>query len=79
MANKSVKFLCSAPGIVMLGIILWLIFIILGRMFGASYFAMASLTLIFLILLIIYLVLHLFEKKLLKKIRKCFTENDDQP
>ena len=78
-ASSKYKFLCSAPGMVFIGIILLLISIILGKFFGASYFAMASLTLIFLILLIIYLVMHLFEKKLMKKIRKCFTETDIQP
>ena len=77
--NSKYKFLCSAPGLVLIGVILLLISIILGKFFGASYFAMASLTLIFLIMLIIYLVMHLFEKKLMNKIRKCITEPDIQP
>ena len=76
-ASNQYKFLCSAPGMVLVGVILLLISIILGRLFGASYFAMATLTLCFLITLIIYLVLQLFEEKLLKKFRKFMTENDN--
>jgi hypothetical protein len=78
-ASSKYKFMCSAPGMVLMALILLLMSIILGKLFGASYFAMATLTLIFLFLLIIYLVMHLFEKKLMKKIQKCFTEPDDQP
>ena len=76
-ASNQFKFLCSAPGMVFVGVILLLISIILGRLFGASYFAMATLTLCFLITLIIYLVLQLFEEKLLKRFRKFMTENDN--
>ena len=43
--SNQFKFLCSAPGMVLVGVILLLISIILGRLFGASYFAMATVTL----------------------------------
>lgn len=71
------KFLCSAPGMVFVGVILLLGSIIFGKVCGVSYFAMATLTLIFLLVLITYLCLHLFEEKLLKKFRKFMTENDN--
>lgn len=61
----------------MLAMILFLISMLLGRLFGASFFAMASITLSFLILLIVYLCLHIFEANILKKVRNCLTKNDD--
>jgi hypothetical protein len=67
----------STPGLVLVGVILSLIIMVLGRLFGATYFAMASITVVFLILLTIYLVLHIFEAKILKKIRKSITKHED--
>ena len=58
-------------------LILVLISMLLDKLFGASYFTMASITLGFLILLTIYLCLHIFEAKILKKIRKSITKHDD--
>jgi hypothetical protein len=67
----------STPGLVLIGVILFLILMVLGRLFGATYFAMASITVGFLILLIVYLCLHIFEAKILKKIRKSITKHED--
>jgi|GEM_PF-1063659 uncharacterized membrane protein YciS (DUF1049 family) len=77
MSKKFSKFLWSAPGIIMLAMILFLISMLLGRLFGASFFVISSITAGFLICLIIYLCLHIFESKLLKKIRKCLTKTED--
>jgi hypothetical protein len=73
--NKEIWF--SIPGLVLIAAILFLAVTVLGRLFGASYFALASITVGFLILLTIYLVLHIFEAKILKKIRKSITKDED--
>jgi len=73
--NKEIWY--SAPGLILIAVILFLVLSVLGHLFGATYFAMAALTVGFLILLIVYLCLHIFEAKLLKKIRKRLTKNED--
>jgi len=71
------KFLLSPSGIVVLGVILLLFLLLIGKLFGASFFFMASITLGFLILLIVYLILHLFEGHVLQRFRKSLTKSED--
>ncbi len=63
------KFLLSKPGLIITGIgalaILWII----SRLLGASFFFIAALVVVFLILLITYLVLRLHDESLLEKIK----------
>jgi high-affinity Fe2+/Pb2+ permease len=65
------KFLLSTPGLIITGIgclaILWLI----GKLLGASFFFIAAIVIVFLILLIAYLVIRLHDEPLLEKIEKC--------
>ena len=47
--------------------LLWLI----GKLLGASFFFIAAIVIVFLILLIAYLVIRLHDEPLLEKIEKC--------
>jgi len=49
-------------------VLLWLI----GKLLGASFFFVAAIVIGFLILLIVYCVIRLYEEPLLEKIRRCF-------
>ncbi len=64
------KFLLSTPGLIIAGIgclaILWLI----GKLLGASFFFIAAIVIVFLILLITYLVIRLHDEPLLENIKK---------
>ncbi len=71
------KFLCSMPGLVLIAIVLFLVSLLLDKLFGASYSTMATLTVVFLIFLSFYLCMNLFESKLLKKIRKSIAKHED--
>ncbi len=71
------KFLCSMPGLVLIAIVLFLVSLLLDKLFGASYFTMATLTVVFLIFLSFYLSMNLFESKLLKKIRKSIGKHEN--
>jgi ABC-type transport system involved in multi-copper enzyme maturation permease subunit len=48
-------------------VLLWLI----GKLLGASFFFIAAVVIAFLILLITYFVIRLYEEPLLEKIRRC--------
>lgn len=65
------KFLLSTPGLIITGIgclaILWLV----GKLLGASFFFIAAVVIVFLIVLIAYLVIRLHDEPLLEKIKKC--------
>jgi len=71
------KFICSTPGLACIAIVLFLVSLLLDKLFGASYFTMATITVGFLIFLSFYLCMNLFESKLLKKIRKSIGKNED--
>jgi pilus assembly protein TadC len=73
--NKEIWY--STPGLILIAVILFLVLSVLSHLFGATYFTMATITVGFLLLLILYLCLHIFEAKLLKKIRKRLTKNGD--
>jgi pilus assembly protein TadC len=73
--NKEIWY--STPGLILIAVLLFLVLSVLGHLFGATYFTMATITVGFLLLLILYLCLHIFEAKLLKKIRKRLTKNGD--
>ncbi len=62
---------------ILIAVVLFLVSLLLDRVFGASYFTMASCTLAFLIFLTVYLVLRIFEGPLLKKIRKSIGKIED--
>ncbi len=72
------RFTCSTPGLILIAVVLVLVSLTLDKVFGASYFTMASITMGFLILLIVFLCVQLFEAKFLRKIRKSITENEDE-
>ncbi len=72
------RFTCSTPGLILIAVVLVLVSLTLDKVFGASYFTMVSIVTCFLVLLIIFLCVQLFEAKLIKKIRKSITENDDE-
>jgi peptidoglycan/LPS O-acetylase OafA/YrhL len=55
-------------------VLLWLI----GKLLGASFFFVAGIVIAFLILLIAYCVIRLYEEPLLEKIRRCFGIADSQ-
>ena len=59
----------STPSVVLMGIgalfLLWLI----GKLLGASFFFIAAIVIVFLILLIAYLVIRLHDEPLLEKIK----------
>jgi peptidoglycan/LPS O-acetylase OafA/YrhL len=61
-----------SPSVVLMGIgslvLLWLI----GKLLGASFFVIAGIVTAFLILLIAYLVVRLYDEPLLRKIKHCF-------
>ncbi|MGD0400751.1 MAG: hypothetical protein ABSC04_17775 [Syntrophobacteraceae bacterium] len=61
-----------SPSVILLVIgalvLLWLI----GKLLGASFFFVAAVVIAFLILLITYCVIRLYEEPLLEKIRRCF-------
>ena len=63
------KFLLSTPGLVITGVgclaILWLV----GKLLGASFFFIAAVVIVFLIVLIAYLVIRLHDEPLLEKIK----------
>jgi high-affinity Fe2+/Pb2+ permease len=63
------RFLLSTPGLIITGIgclaILWLV----GKLLGASFFFIAAIVIVFLILLIAYLVIRLHDEPLLEKIK----------
>ena len=63
------KFLLSMPGFIITGIgclaILWLV----GKLLGASFFFIAAVVIVFLIVLIAYLVIRLHDEPLLEKIK----------
>jgi high-affinity Fe2+/Pb2+ permease len=65
------KFLLSKPGLIITGIgclaILWLV----GKLLGASFFFIAAIVIVFLILLIAYLVIRLHDEPLLERIKHC--------
>jgi len=71
------KFICSTPGLVLIAIVLFLVSLLLDKLFGASYFTMATLTVCFLIFLSFYLCMNLFDSKLLRKIRKRLGNHED--
>ena len=71
------KFLCSMPGLVLIAIVLFLVSLLFDKLFGASYFTMATITVVFLIFLSFYLSMNLFESKLLKKIRKSIGKHEN--
>ncbi len=60
-----------SPSIVLMGIgvlvLLWLI----GKLVGASFFFIVAVVIGFLILLILYFVIRLYEEPLLEKIKNC--------
>lgn len=66
------------PSVILAGIgalvLLWLI----GKLFGASFFVIAGVVTAFLILLIAYLVIRLYDEPLLRKIKHCFGIPDSQ-
>jgi len=68
----------STPSIVLMGIgvlvLLWLI----GKLLGASFFFIAAIVIVFLILLIAYLVIRLHDEPLLEKIKKCLGMADSE-
>jgi hypothetical protein len=61
----------STPSVVLIGIgtlfLLWLI----GKLLGASFFFIAAIVVVFLIVLIADLVIRLHDEPLLEKIKKC--------
>ncbi len=61
----------STPSVILMGIgalaLLWLI----GKLFGASFFFIAAVVIIFLLALIAYLIMRLHDEPLLEKIKKC--------
>ena len=63
------KFLLSTPGLIITGVgclaILWLV----GKLLGASFFFIAAVVIVFLIVLIAYLVIRLHDEPLLEKIK----------
>ena len=60
------------PSVILIGIgalvLLWLI----GKLFGVSFFVIAGVVTVFLILLVAYLVIKLHDEPLLRKIKHCF-------
>jgi peptidoglycan/LPS O-acetylase OafA/YrhL len=62
----------STPSVVLIGIgvlfLLWLI----GKLLGASFFFLAAVVIVFLIVLIAYLVMRLHDEPLLRRIKHCF-------
>jgi len=64
------KFLLSTPGLIITGIgclaILWLV----EKLLGASFFFIAAIVIVFLILPIAYLVIRLHDQPLLEKIKR---------
>ena len=63
------KFLLTTPGLIITGIgclaILWLV----GKLLGASFFFIAAVVIVFLIVLIAYLIMRLHDEPLLEKIK----------
>lgn len=61
----------SAPSLILMGIgvlvLLWLI----GKLLGASFFFLCGLVVVFLLALITYLVVRLYDEPLLEKIKRC--------
>jgi len=63
------KFLLSTPGIVLMGIGALVVLWIFGKLVGASFFFIATVVIVFLIVLVSYLVIHLVDEPLLEKIK----------
>jgi len=63
------KFLLTTPGLIITGIgclaVLWLV----GKLLGASFFFIAAVVIVFLIVLIAYLIMRLHDEPLLEKIK----------
>ncbi|MGA2226384.1 MAG: hypothetical protein ABSH41_18255 [Syntrophobacteraceae bacterium] len=61
----------STPSLILMGIgvlgLLWLI----GKLLGASFFFLCGLVVVFLLVLIAYLVVRLYDEPLLEKIKRC--------
>ena len=61
-----------SPSVILMGIgaivLLWLI----GKILGASFFLIAGVVIVFLIVLIAYLVFRLHDEPLLRRIKHCF-------
>ena len=61
----------GTPGLILMGIgalgLLWLI----GKLLGASFFFLCGLVVVFLLALIAYLVVRLYDEPLLEKINRC--------
>lgn len=53
-------------------VLLWLV----GKILGASFFLIAAIVIVFLILLITYCVVRLYEEPLLEKIKRCFAVDE---
>jgi O-antigen/teichoic acid export membrane protein len=75
MMNKEIWF--SPTGLILIAVLLFLVLSVLSHLLGATYFTVAAITVGFLILLIIYLVIRIFEPNLLEKIRKSISKNDE--
>jgi high-affinity Fe2+/Pb2+ permease len=72
------KFLLSTPGIVLMGIGALVVLWIFGKLVGASFFFIATLVIVFLIVLVSYLVIHLVDEPLLEKIKNCLSGPDSK-
>ena len=72
------KFLLTPPGMVLTVIALLLVTGLMVKLFGASFYLVASIAIVFLILLAAYLVLNVMEETLLTKLRDYFSASKDE-
>jgi uncharacterized MAPEG superfamily protein len=67
-----------SPSVILMAIgalaLMWLI----GKLFGASFFVISAVVVVFLILLIAYLVIRLYDEPLLRSIKHCLGIADSQ-
>ena len=72
------KFLLTPPGVFIAVIALLLVTGLLVKLFGASFYLVACIAIVFLILLAAYLVLNVMEETLLTRLRDYFSASKDE-
>ena len=72
------KFLLTPPGMVLTVIALLLVTGLMVQIFGASFYLVACIAIVFLILLAAYLVLNVMEETLLTRLRDYFSASKDE-